>query len=485
MFKGLISLIKPIKKERYFIPRSYLKVDTKKKDKIADARKGKLKSSFKFKKNKQEEVIKSGFTDYSYKEALVKLEFNKTAFDIELLNLPVLNYHNLSKLEDQITQFDESIYGHLEDLKLVKENQHQEIYSKPVSLVSNNLFRIKDEFILNVEKGSFNNRKCLMGLERVGRSTLIAQTIALLHSKFNGDVLILHVNNCTDLVNGSNDYLYCKNKQKFKQPTYTKNFMMNFRTINKKVLLKMPLTKNIDVMHKNEPISLFSSKNTLYDYLFYCEHFSLEDKCFNFDFFVNELIHHSKTIPVIVSLDNFDGLLENFKTCYYHSDFTPISIMDFEFSNFLIKCASGLLNFEKGGVLLSNSHLHPKNTMLPIILKLKEYDPYLNSSRFDLDIANSLMSNNGIQHFMVENFTKKQTFIFLDFLKKIEVLKVRSYPSMSQYTCVNKISVNTSENVYDEELRQTKHLNSLYENYYTTTTGNPHKLLKSVISTYC
>lgn len=92
-----------------------------------------------------------------------------------------------------------------------------------------------------------------------------------------------------------------------------------------------------------------------------------------------------------------------------------------------MKCASGEINFAKGGVLLgkSNDFALNRQTVKVGVYPNEEYNPFLKMPIFDFDLANSLTANGGIKPFKVVPFTKEEVRSLMQFWKDQGVLIVR------------------------------------------------------------
>lgn len=428
--------------------------------------KKKAKQGFKTKKDAGEgRAKKGGMTHLKFRDAVRSLGFEKSAPPVEVNDM---SYENI--VSGQIVKYPETIENKLKLLGSFKKYQHHELFSNPVSLISGNLQTLTEQFLNKFDtESSDKNRQLLLGSYRVGKSTLLSQLKALSLLKFKQDVVLLHFDHPELIVNGTSDYIYNKKLEVYQQPMFTKRWIMKIREANKDIFTKMTLSKDITFTTKKVEYNLKAGENNLDEYLTQCFDFGKFESTYAFEFFVNELKHHSKNIPVLVSVDNFNAFTTNPLTKYKHPDFTPIHFKEFEVGKFILNFASGKEKFDKGGVLLSESNDIGKSDNLTIGLGLKEYDPY-RGKELDPELIEALLSNGGIKPFEVKNLSKEDTATLVEFYHKVGVLHVRDY--------IYKENSESEEKTAGVDLQQLTELN------FMKSSGNPGLLLQHVAMSF-
>lgn len=389
--------------------------------------KKKAKQGFKTKKDSNEgKVKKGGMTHLKFRDAVRSLGLEKNAPPVGVKDM---SYETLFTNKGEIVKYSKSVEDKLNLLGSFKKYQHHELFSNPISIISDNLLQLTELFLNKFDTQSTDkNRQILMGHYRVGKSTLISQIKALGLLKYNNDLVLLHFDHPENLINGTSDYIYNKKLEVYQQPMFTKRWIMKIREANKDIFSKLKLSRDISFTTKKVEYNYKAGENTLYEYLSNCYDFGKVESTFAFDFFISELKHHSQknNIPVLLSVDNFNALTTEPLTRYRHPDFTPIHFQEFEIGKFILDFVSGHEKFDKGGILLSESYDIGKSDNLYMGLGLKEYDPY-RSNVLDSNLIERLLSNGGISVFEVQNLNKADTATLIDFYHKVGVLHVRDY----------------------------------------------------------
>ncbi|XP_062807019.1 uncharacterized protein PRCAT00000168001, partial [Priceomyces carsonii] len=303
--------------------------------------KKKAKQGFKPKgEQKAGKAKKSGMTHLKFGDAVRALKFEKLAKNVDDLELKSLTHEQLQSSNEAIVKFETSVEKNLLTLGSFKKYQHYELFSRPVSMVTENTLQVDEMLISKLHSPSSANRLCLLGEKGSGKSTLMSQVKALAYSKYNGDVVLLHLDYPERIVEGSSDYVYNRKIEKYQQPMFTKRWIMKIRSANENVLKKMPLTRDISVVSKKKTYDLKKGENNLYDYLLLNHDFGKVGANNAFGFFIEELKYHSKSIPVLVSVDNFNALTSKTDTKYRHPNFEPIHFTDFEMGDFFMRVAA-------------------------------------------------------------------------------------------------------------------------------------------------
>lgn len=440
---------------------------------------GKTKSSFAPQKQ-QTKVKKGGMTHYSFGDAVRELKFEKLA---KTVPVDTLDVSKLSTLKGSVVKYTPSILSKMNTLNVFKKFQHHELFETPISLISENCHKLNQTFIEKLNSnGSHNNRICLIGEKGIGKSTLLAQTIALASSKYGDDIILLHVDKPENIGNGTSDYIFNESLGKYQQPMFTKRWIWKLKQVNEPIFKKLKLSQDITFQANRVDHHLKKDINSIYDFLQANLDFGKYAPTEAFQFLVKELIHHSKNVPIMVSIDNVNGIVDNAITEYKTPSFKPIHVTDFEMGDFFIKLMSGELKFDKGGILMAQTKDFGEFlTTLDVSLGIKQYDPYARSKFFDLAIANRLLSNGGVKPFHVKNLTKDESKNLLQFYKDQGVLQVRDYAQKPSTKSLRQESqLNLTGNEFDSDEQFKKLINS----HFTVSSGNPGYLLKATVLNY-
>lgn len=436
-----------------------------------------LAPSFKPKAKSETKVKKGGMTHLGFRDAVRSLGFEKLAVSNSDLEIESLSSKSPAAT---VVSYDSAAEKALSTLKSFKKYQYHELARNPVSLVTSNTVRIREGFVNKLQNSSSkDNRLCIIGERGSGKSTVVTQAKAL---ALENDVVLLHIDHPEKFVQGTSDYIFNKKLDKYQQPMFTKRWIRDLRVANENIFKKLPLSRDISFTTKKVEYNLKAGKDTVFDFLLNNQEFAKFGPSSAFQFFIEELVHHSATVPVILSVDNINALTGKTLTRYFHPDFTPIHFTEFEIGKFIIDAISGELNFQKGGVLLSESGDAPSSKTLPVGLNLLEYDPYWKQAQCDLDVANAFRANGGVKSFKTENFTKAETRELLNFYKQSGVLQIRDYPTnverktaeqiISEKKLGEKVEVEYS---FDPEA----HFERVVNNAFVTSSGNPKSVLHS------
>lgn len=429
-------------------------------------------AAYKPKAKAQVKVKKGGMTHLGFKDAIRSLGYEKLAMSNSELGLQSLTSESPA---GTVVNYEPSSEKKLATLKSFKKYQYHELSSNPVSLVTSNTVNIRDNFVNKLQNSSSkDNRLCIQGETGSGKSTLVTQASAL---ALSNDVILLHLDHAEKLVNGTSDYIFSKKLNKYQQPMFTRRWINDIRSANEEILKKLPLSKDISFTNKKVDYNLKAGTNTLFDFLSNANESG-------FQFFVEELVHHSATVPVLLSVDNINAFTGKSLTRYFHPDFTPIHFTEFEVGQFILDAISGKISFQKGGVLLSESGDAPSSKTLPVGLNLLEYDPYWKQAECDIDVANSFLANGGVKSYKVEAFTKSETRSLLSYYRQSGALQIRDYPTNVERKTAEQIISEKKlgekakiEHIFDPE----QHFEKLVNNTFMMSCGNP----KSVVHSTC
>lgn len=429
----------------------------------------------------QEKKKKGGMTHLRFGDAVRTSGFEKSAVDLAQLDVEDLTAENIEHLQKHPVTYTNDTEKKLFKLGLFKKYQHHEATSRPVSLATENTMDVFNTVVLTLEKPSKENKLFLTGEKGVGKSTLLAQTNALALSKYKNDVVLLSFSQPINIVNGSSDYIYNKEQEIYQQPMFTKKWIRKVLEVNLEVFKKMPLTKDIKFTSKKTETQLKKGENTLFDYLSKSRDFG--KALSGFKFFIDQVMEHSKTFPVLVTVDDFNALAKHAETAYRHPDFTPIHLKELEVSKFIMGVLSGDVSFHKGGVLAAESKQIGETTTLQVGLRLTEYDPYMTEKECDRYVAEALLKNGGMQVKKVKNFTAEESKALLEFFQECGVLKIRPYPHKKV------IKADGSEDdkavgAFPEVVDAKAQLDRIVLYSYNITQGNPGSLFRTAVLAY-
>ncbi|RCK57738.1 37S ribosomal protein S23, mitochondrial [Candida viswanathii] len=400
--------------------------------------------------------------------ALTHLPFVEAVRNLGLeKNAPASNTSELSFAElksGKITSYPADIEAKLKIVGGFRRHQHHEMYDKPISMVTTNTERLTG-FIDKLNEPSKDNRVYLDGIKGCGKSTLLNQAITLANEKFNGDIIVMHLDAGESVANGTSDYIKNNKLKMYQQPMLTKRWIWKILKTNEKIF-------------KKHQIEMKAGKNTLFEYLKQNHEFGKPLPHSSFQFFIEELVAHSKDIPVLLSIDNFNAFADTTLTKYRHPDFTLIPVAEFEVGDFILKVASGDLSFTKGGALFakSNNFSEKKKTTQVAIYPEEPYDPYMKLPQFDFEIANRLTRHGGIKPFKVDPLTKDEVKSLMTFWRQQGVLLVRQ---------------DFHKKIFDEEVAAKilqvdpdSQFEKLVESSYIMNQGNPHMMVKQAMMSY-
>lgn len=428
---------------------------------------------------------KGGMTHLGFRDAVraLKFESNASFGDLKVLEL---GYNGLENSLSKVVKYSENTEKNLRLLESFKKFQYHEVFPRPVSLVTDNTVAISAQFVDQLENSSVQNRLCVVGEKGIGKSTLLSQVKALAASKHGNDVVLLHFDHPENIVNGTLDYIFNKKLGKYQQPMFTKRWIKKVRAANEGVLRKMPLTRDVTFVAKKVEHNLKKGEHTLYDYVLLNHDFGKVGASGALQFFVEELQHHSKDIPVLVSVDNINALTTNTFSKYRHPDFTPMHFTELEAGNLLAQLISGDLVFKKGGVLAAELSDVGAGKTLSVGLKLEEYDPYWKTEQCDASVAELFLKNGGVRPFHVQNLSKAQTRLLLEFYNAVGALQVREYPTKDLYKTAEELmeEKKARRGVKEQEYDPQAQLARTVENAFTVSSGNPGNIVQSAQLTY-
>ncbi|CAH02023.1 mitochondrial 37S ribosomal protein mS29 [Kluyveromyces lactis] len=366
------------------------------------------------------------------------------------VDLPMFNPNNISAAD--VHSFSEQQLQFLYRLGSFKQNQFNELFTRPISLVRDSTTRKLYEALRKSE----NKKLVLTGEPGVGKSTLLAQLHA--HALENKG-LVLTVSNSELLTNGRNDFFL--DEDRYIQPMYIKNLLTKFVKSNKKELLQsIKLSKDYKLVHSGgkdlsvkRNVNLSAGKSTLYDLL--SVKAPSRHRGAVFDAFIKELTNQTDH-PVYFTVDNFSHLLTTPFTAYKDTSNKNIHILKFQVGQSIFDLVSGDLQFaaKDSCVVLATSGLDRTNRTLSIGLQKLPHDPYLTRYHYEQILAEKLLKGK-VQEFEVTKLNKDEVAKLMEFYQKAGI-------------------------VLDKDLQNKTFEQLTEEKYFLSGNGNPRELLKSI-----
>ncbi|KAG5419859.1 hypothetical protein I9W82_001739 [Candida metapsilosis] len=439
---------------------------------------GKSKQILRRKVVEKEKVKKStSLTHYPFKDAVQSLNLEKLAPPMDYVE--PLTKDCLSSTT--ITVYPTDIEEKLRTFQAFKKFQHHEMFRNPVSLTTSNTVKIYDSFVKQLVNESKTNRKYIDGIKGSGKSTLINQALALSLQEFENEVVILHLHSADIIGNGSSDYFKNNKLGLYQQPMATKRWLRKILAVNKDIFQKLKLTEDVKFYQDKQEYNLKAGEASLYDYLSQNREINKGQPTMAFQFFINQLKQHSKTVPIILSVDDFNAMADFSTTQYRSPEFKPIHISEFELGDFILKAASGELSFTKGGVLLAKScdFAPARKTTHVAVYPNEEYDPYMKYPNLDMAVSQRLSSNGGIEPVKVAPLTKSEVRELLSFWRDQQVLITRPDFHKEEFN-EDQAEAVIVEQEFDPDLQFEK----LVQSSYVVSQGNPYGILKQNLISY-
>ncbi|CDO92116.1 unnamed protein product [Kluyveromyces dobzhanskii CBS 2104] len=366
------------------------------------------------------------------------------------VDLPMFNPNNISAAD--VHSFSEQQLQFLYRLGSFKQNQFNELFTRPVSLVRDT----STKSLFDTLQKSENKKVVITGEPGVGKSTLLAQLHA--HALENKG-LVLAISNSEILTNGRIDFFL--DGDRYIQPMYIKKILTKFVKSNKKEQLQsIKLSKDYKLVHSEgkdlsvkRNVNLSAGKSTLYDLLSIKAPSRYRGAVF--DAFLKELTTQSKH-PVYFTVDNFSHLLTTPFTAYKDTWNKNIHILKFQVGQSIFDLISGDLKFAANDscVVLATSGMDRTNRTLPIGLKKLPHDPYLTRYHYEQLLAEKLLKGK-VQEFEVAKLNKTEVGKLMEFYQKAGV-------------------------VLDKDLQNKTFEQLTEEKYFLSGNGNPRELLKSI-----
>lgn len=366
------------------------------------------------------------------------------------VDLPIFNPQKMKGFE--VNSFSEHQLQLLYRLGSFRQNQFNELFTRPVSLVRDSTTK---KLFDTLEK-STSKRIVITGEPGVGKTTLLAQLHAQALEK---KALVFSISNSEILTNGRTDFF--AEGEKYIQPMLVKKLLTKFAKSNSKELLQsITLSDNYKLVHSEgkdlsvkRNVNLTKGKSTLSDLL------NIKAPSRNrgavFDALIKELTTQTK-IPVYFTVDNFSHLLTTPFTAYKDTSNKNIHLLKFQIGQSIFDLVSGDLKFaaKNSCVVLAISGSDRTNRTLPIGLNKLPHDPYLTRYHYEPLLAEKLLKGK-CEEFEVAKLSKTEVAKLIDFYQKAGILLEKDL-----------------QNKTLEQLTE--------EKYFLSGNGNPRELLKSI-----
>ncbi|CAK9440039.1 mitochondrial 37S ribosomal protein mS29 [Lodderomyces beijingensis] len=457
---------------------------------------GKAKQVMGRKNDKPREKVKktTALTPKHFRDAIRVLGFENLA--PSLTGVKDLSVNELKT--GTVTTYAQKTEDSLRASKAFKKFQYHEMFKKPVSLVTSNTVKINDGFVEKLEGNSIDNRVYLDGAKGCGKSTLMNQAIALALDKYDGKVIVLHLHTAELIGNGSSDYFRNEKLGLYQQPMATKRWLTSILASNAALFKTLKLTEDVTFVEKKKEVKMSKGKHSLYDYLSTNREINRGQPTMAFQFIMRQIQEHSKSIPVLLAIDDFNTMADQPITKYFDRDHAPIDIQEFELADYILRYVSGESRFEHGGVLLGKSQdvCPDRKTVHLAVYQDPKVDPYLKKPKLDLELAKRMVQTHRIEPFRVDPMTHEEVRALMSFWRDQNVLLVReSFHkkdfSINSATTATATTTTTTTNNGDlpaenpkAEFDADEQFEKICKSSYVISQGNPHGLIKQNLLSY-
>lgn len=306
----------------------------------------------------------------------------KNALPVEL---PVFKPIQISKCVDQVMSFSNSHYKHLYALGSFKQDQHNELFSRPITMArsdtTNKLF--------DLLRSSPNRRYVLTGERGVGKSTLLAQVHALACDE---KAVVVNISYPELFLNGTSDFFH--DGESYVQPMYLKRLLSKILKANDKNVLSSITLKDSYKFANTDPkdaasrkfVQITAGKNTLFDLL------SVKTTPRNrgdlFQAFIKELSSQN-SVPCVFTVDNFSKMISEPLSAYKNAQNESIHALELQVGKTVMDVASGKISFAHpfSSVILATAGSDKTNQTLPIGLGKVPSDLYISEKYYDRKLA--------------------------------------------------------------------------------------------------
>ncbi|SCU98077.1 LADA_0H10440g1_1 [Lachancea dasiensis] len=395
--------------------------------------------------------VSAGSLYKPWQQTVATANFNKNSIPTELT---VFKPTNLSQSLNEIVAFSNSQYKSLFVLGSFKQNQFNELFSRPVSLVRN---KTTKKLFDQLEGTQTVQKIVLTGESGVGKSMLLAQAHALACDR---KAIVVNVSYPELFMNGTSDFFH--DGTAYVQPMYLKQLLTKIVKGNdSSVLSSIPLANSYKFANADPKdaasrkfIQVNAGKSTLLDLL------SVKTTPRNrgelFRALITEL-EQQKKAPVFFTVDNFSRILSEPYTAYKSVQNERIHVLELQLGKIIMDIVGGNISFKNplSSIILATSGADKTNKTLPVGLNKLPHDPYISKKHYDSQLA-SLLLKGGVQEFHVEKLTKEEVRKLLDFYIKSEIVLSKDTESMNVDQLVD-------------------------EKYFLSGNGNPKEVLKSLV----
>ncbi|SCU98924.1 LAFA_0G20890g1_1 [Lachancea sp. 'fantastica'] len=396
--------------------------------------------------------VSAGSMYKPWQETVATAKFNKNAVSAEIGTFKPLE---LSKSVDQIVNFSDAQYKSLYINGLFKQNQFNELFPHPISLVRRST--TLDLFEKLTKKSNITAKYILTGEAGVGKSVLLAQVNAL---ACDLKALVINISHPELFMNGTSDFFH--DGSNYVQPMYLKGLLTKILKANDhKLLSSIPLADsykfpNADPRDSSSRkfIQLNAKENTLLDLLSMKTTSRSRGEVFRA--LISEL-SRQESVPVFFCVDNFSRILSEPYTAYKSTENKNIHVLELQLGKTIMDIVNGNIDFanKSSSVVLATSGSDRTNRTLPVGLQKLPHDPYISRKHYDHELS-SMLAKGGLQEFPLEKLAKEEVRKLIEFYSKSEIVLSKDTESQD------------FEKLVDEK-------------YILSGNGNPKELLKSLV----
>lgn len=394
--------------------------------------------------------VSAGSLYKPWQQTIATSNLNKNAFPVEV---PTFKPSEISQCVDQVMSFSNAHYKYLYTLGSFKQNQFNELFPRPISMVRRNTTQKLFELL----KNSPDRKFILTGESGIGKSVLLSQVHSL---AFEENALVINISYPELFLNGTNDFFY--DGASYVQPMYLKRLLNKIlKANNKNLLSSIPISGNYKFANADPKdsasrkfVQITGGKSTLLDLI--SVKTSPRNRGDLFQAVIQELSKQAK-VPVVFTVDNFSRITSEPKSAYKNSNNENIHVLELQLGKTIMEIVSGKVLFphKLSAVVLATSGCDRTNRTLPVGLQKQPHDPYVSRKHYDHDLA-CLLSKGNVREFPVNKLSKQELQNLLEFYYKAEIILSKDN------------NEKTIEQLVDEK-------------YLLSGNGNPRELLKSLV----